>query len=211
MQKSVVDHLRLLIIRRQLEPGERLVQSDLAEQLGVSRTPIREALQELASEGLVTLSPYKSASVAEYSPVELEEIYSVRIALERYAGRLASQHITDDEIARLEHLVHQMEGAIQREDISRLIELHRDFNDTLYGASRHTRLHELIMQHVDLSIVYWHVSFRIAHRAEQTVAEQSELLAAVRAHDTETLVELIEVHLQHTASILFDYFDRQHE
>ena len=76
VHESVVDYMRGLILNGRLTPGERLVQSELAEQLGVSRTPIREALHKLAAEGLVTLSSYKGAAVADFSVSELEEIYA---------------------------------------------------------------------------------------------------------------------------------------
>ena len=77
MQESAVDHLRRLILTRQLEPGQRLVQSELAEQLGISRTPIREALHKLASEGLVVFSSYKGASVVDFSAADLIAIAGV--------------------------------------------------------------------------------------------------------------------------------------
>ena len=97
VQDAVVERLRALILSRQLQPGQRLVQADLAEQLGVSRTPIRDALTRLAHEGLVNLTSYKSATVACFSAADLEEIFAVRIGLESYAAFMAARHVADAE------------------------------------------------------------------------------------------------------------------
>ena len=110
-QESVATRLRHLILSRELRPGERLVQSKLAEQLGVSRTPIREALHSLESDGLVKLSPHKGASVADLSISDLENIYNIRIAIEGYGAYLAAQSITDEDLERLKALVRRMRKA----------------------------------------------------------------------------------------------------
>ena len=146
IQESIADRLRNLILSRHFRPGERLVQSELAEQLGVSRTPIREALYELASDGLVVLSPHKGASVADFSLEDLKDIYSIRIPLEGYGAYLATQNITPQGLARLEALVEQMEDLFQRGDRWRLLEVNREFYATFYGAAGRKRLYDLIMK-----------------------------------------------------------------
>src|SRR5690554_6210577 len=88
VQEAVVSHLRNLILSGALPPGQHLVQEELSELLGVSRTPIREALNRLASEGLVTISTYKGASVARFSTDDLTGVYSIRAGLESYATYL---------------------------------------------------------------------------------------------------------------------------
>ena len=102
--ESVADRLRSLILNRHLGPGERLVQDDLAEQLGVSRTPIREALHALAADGLVVLSPRKGASVAAFSLEDLKDLYSIRIPLEGYGAFLATRAVGPEDVATLHAL-----------------------------------------------------------------------------------------------------------
>ena len=198
MQESVVDYLRHLILTHQFAPGERLVQSDLADQLGVSRTPIREALHQLASEGLVTLSRYKGAAVTEFSPVELEEIYHVRIALESYAARLATERITDEELCELRRLVRQMREAFEARDRPRLQEVNRQFYICLYTATRQQRLYELTMNHLDLSRQYRRIYFYIDHLAANTVTEHERLLEALERRDAEEVERLTRLALQAT-------------
>ncbi len=204
-QESVVDHLRTLILRRQLKPGERLVQSDLAEELGVSRTPIREALHTLATEGLVSISSYKGASVANFSVVELEEIYNVRIALEGYAAYLATQHITEEELQHMEDLLQQKVEALQQADHTRALELNRKLYTILYKATRQQRLYELIMNHLDLSELYRRMYFIVKHLHADTVAEHKELLEILRQGDAEGAEQHTRISLQQTASSLTNF------
>lgn len=204
-QESVVDHLRTLILSRQLKPGERLVQSDLAEELGVSRTPIREALHKLASEGLVSFSAYKGASVANFSLVELEEIYNVRIALEGYAAYLAAQHASEEELQQMEALLWKTEEARQQADHSRLLELNRKFHTILYKASRQRRLYEMIINHLELSDLYRRMYFTVEHLYANTVAEHEELLEILRRGDAEGAEQHTRINLQRTASSLVSF------
>ena len=204
-QESVVDHLRTLILSRQLKPGERLVQSDLAEELGVSRTPIREALHSLATEGLVSISAYKGASVANFSVVELEEIYNVRIALEGYATYLATQHITEEELQHMEDMLQQTVEALQQADHTRALELNRKFHAILYKASRQQRLYEQIINHLDLSELYRRMYFIVKHLHANTVAEHKELLEILRQGDAEGAEQHTRINLQQTASTLINF------
>jgi DNA-binding GntR family transcriptional regulator len=201
-QESIVDYLRELILSHQLRSGERLIQSDLAEELGVSRTPVREALHQLASEGLVTLSAYKGASVTDFSLRDLEEIYCVRIALEGYAANLATQFISKDDFQQLEALVSQMKEMFRLGDRLQLLEVNRDFYSFLYAIPNQRRLYEMIMQHLDLANVYRRMAFSLDSVYMTTVADHEELLSALRQHDAQAAENLTRLWLQETADAL---------
>ncbi|MGB3715803.1 MAG: GntR family transcriptional regulator [Candidatus Promineifilaceae bacterium] len=201
-QETVVDYLRNLILSHQLMPGERLVQSDLAEELGVSRTPVRESLHQLASEGLVTNSAFKGASVADFSLGELEEIYCVRIGLEGYAAYLATQLITERDIQQLKSLVGQMKTVFKLGDRLRSLEVNRDFYSVLYAIPAQQRLYDMIMQHLDLSNVYRHMAFSLDSLYTSTVADHEELLAVLRRRDAEMAEHLTRIWLRETADAL---------
>lgn len=201
-QESVVDHLRNLIFSRRLKPGTRLVQSALAEELGVSRTPIREALHKLDSEGLVTISAYRGAAVADFSLEELQEIYCVRIALEGYAAYLAAQQVTETDIKKLEKLVHQMENLFQRSERLKLLEVNREFYHTLYAIPGQSRLHGLIMKHMDLANVYRRMAFTLNKVYTTTVPDHQELLAELRQGDAPAVERLTRIGLEKTAEAL---------
>lgn len=205
-QESVVDYLRNLILDGRLVPGERLVQSELAEQLGVSRTPVREALHKLAAEGLVTLSSYKGASVTPLSLSELEEIYTIRCALESQAAYLAAQRITEEELDRLEILLGQMREAFHAGDFPRLLQAHREFHVAVCAASKRQRLHDLAVQHLKLADVYQRMALSLGRGASDPVGEHEVILEALRRGDGDAAGRLLRGHLQTTASELLELF-----
>jgi DNA-binding GntR family transcriptional regulator len=204
-QESVLDRLRNLILSRVLRPGERLVQSELAEQFGVSRTPIREALHKLASDGLVTISPHKGASVADFSLSELEDIYSIRIPLEGYGAYLATQNITDQDLARLEVLLCKMKEVFQTGDRWRLLDVNRQFYMVLYAIMERPRLYELIMRHLDLADLYRRMAFTLDHMYMHTISEHEQLLETLRQRDPEAAEHLTRLHLERTADNLMNF------
>lgn len=201
-QESVVGYLRTLILSHQLMPGERLVQSELAYELGVSRTPVREALHQLASEGLVTISAFKGASVAGFSLRELEEIYCVRIALEGYAAHLATQLIMQSDLQQLKSLVDQMKNVFELGDRLQLLEVNREFYSVLYAIPKQQRLYEMIMQHLDLANVYRRMAFSLDSVYSSTVADHEELIAVLRRRDAEMAEYLTRIWLRETADAL---------
>jgi DNA-binding GntR family transcriptional regulator len=202
IQESVADRLRNLILSRHLRPGERLVQSELAEQLGVSRTPIREALYELASDGLVVLSPYKGASVADFSLEDLEGIYSIRIPLEGYGAYLATQSIGPEDLIQLQALVDRMEQSFQRGDRWQLLEVNREFYATFYAIAGRQRLYDLIMKHLDMAGLYRRMAFTVENHYAGTVTEHAELLDLVKQGDAVEVERRTRAGLEETVATL---------
>lgn len=207
VKESVATRIRKLILNRTLRPGERLVQSELAEQLGVSRTPIREALHKLESDGLVKLSPNKGASVADLSLSELEDIYSIRIAIEGYGAFLAAERITEEVLERLEALLRQMKEVFEQVDRWRLLDVNREFYAVLYSCADRPRLYELIMKHLDMADLYRRMAFAIDHYYRHTIADHEELLATFRQHDPEAAERLTRNQLQQTLSNLLAFLE----
>lgn len=207
-QESVAARLRHLILSRELRPGERLVQSELAEQLGVSRTPIREALHRLESDGLVKLSPNKGASVADLSISELEDIYSIRIAIEGYGAYLAAQSITNEDLKRLEELVRRMRELFEQGDRWRLLEVNRSFYAVLYAIANRPRLFDLIMKHLDLAELYRRMAFAMDSYYRNTIIDQEELLNALRRHDPEEAERLTQGQLRQTLASLLAFLKK---
>lgn len=206
-QESVATRLRHLILTRELRPGERLVQSELAGQLGVSRTPIREALHRLESDGLVKISPHKGASVADLSISELDEIYTIRIAIEGYGAYLAAQSITDEDLERLEVLVRRMREVFEQRDRWRLLEVNRGFYAELYAIANQPRLYELIMKHIDLAELYRRMAFAMDNYFRNTIADHEELLGAFRRHDPKEAERLTKAQLHKTRVSLLAFLE----
>jgi DNA-binding GntR family transcriptional regulator len=206
IQESIADRLRTLILRRHLRPGERLVQSELAEQLGVSRTPIREALYELASDGLVVLSPRKGASVADFSLEDLKDIYSIRIPLEGYGAYLATQNIGPEELAQLGTLIDQMKERFERGARWQLLDVNRAFYATFYAAAGRKRLYELIMKHLDMAGLYRRIAFTVEDHYAGTVTEHAELLELVKQGDALEVERRTRLGLEQTVATLIAFW-----
>lgn len=177
----VRETLRRSILSGELPGGTRLVQSELAEALDVSTTPIREALRDLASEGLVKLDAHRGGIVHELQAEELLEIYEIRRILEPEAMRMAVGRMSDDVIDRAVKLHERM----QESEISAdFITLNREFHLTIYDAVDSPRLIGILQGLLDASAMY--VSASILARPQlrlQAVADHSDILDALRARD----------------------------
>lgn len=202
VQETVVDGIRDLILRRKLRPGEHLVQSDLAEQFGVSRTPIREALHQLASEGLVTFSRNKGATVAKLSLSDLQDVYSVRIPLESFGTLLAAEKMTEDDLDALEAIVGQMKDAYAAGDRWELLEVNRSFYKVLYSITGRQRLYDLIMRYIDLADLYRRMAFSLDAHYSHTIADHEDLLATLRKGNPEAAEQLARKQMETTAADL---------
>lgn len=210
VQKAVVDHLRGLILSGQLMPGQRLVQGELSDQLGVSRTPVREALHILAHEGLVTLSSYKGAAVAKFSGDELVELYSVRIALESYACMLAAECMTAGDLERLEAIMQEMGAAFRQEDFELLLESHHRFHACIYEGAGKPRLYDLILKHLEQSNVYQRMALSMGRGASDPIKEHIDLVETLRRREVEAAGSLMRSHLELTMTELLRLFQERH-
>lgn len=163
---GVLDRLRVLILEGEYRPDERLVEEHLAERLGVSRTPVRQALTMLEAEGLVEIAPNKGAVVCSFSIEDVWDIYDLRAVLEGYAARRAADRISEEEVSRLRELAEEQEGISpekvpdREEAIRRMVEVNQRFHGTIVEASRNGRLGKLIQRTVEVPLVfkafYWY-------------------------------------------------------
>lgn len=144
LRDVVFNTLRQAILRGELKPGERLMEIALANRLGVSRTPIREAIRMLELEGLVIMIPRKGAQVAQITEQDLNDVLEVRLGLEELAVRFACERITDEEIKELGLAVKEFEKKMREDDLSAQAEADVKFHEIIYGATHNRRLVQII-------------------------------------------------------------------
>ncbi len=173
--------LRQAILRGELQPGQQLKQQELAAQLGMSSTPIREVLRILEAEGLIERIPYQGAYVSEVSPQEAEEITPIRALLEGFAVQLGVPRLTEQDIETLEALTKGMEEALSRMDFVQVRRLNYDFHTTIYQASGSPTLVNIIER-------LWprfatNLLWMIPGRAQRSINQHHLLLEAIRAGD----------------------------
>ena len=186
--------LRDRILHGEVAPGARLNEVEIAGELGVSRGPIREALQRLASDGLVELQAHRGAFVRRLGPAEVRDLFEVRMALETTAARLAAQRATDAQLADLDALVHAGAEPIGHADVR--FQGARDLHARLAEATANPALAaHLTLVNQELRLLRTR-SGEVPARAEHAVAEHAEIVAAVRAGDADGAAAAMEAHLR---------------
>lgn len=144
LRDVVFNTLRQAILKGELEPGERLMEIQLAERLGVSRTPIREAIRKLELEGLVLMIPRKGAEVAKISEKSLRDVLEVRRSLEELAIELACARMTGEDIKDLEQAQETFRMAVEQGDAMTIAESDEHFHDIIYNGTGNTRLVQIL-------------------------------------------------------------------
>lgn len=193
-QRAVLDELRRRIHSGQLQPGEKVLQEDVAAALGTSVVPIREALKTLQSEGLLIHHPNRGFYVTKLSRGELVELCSIRSALESLAVEKALVALDDDALAHMDELIVAMEAADRSEELEELIRLDRSFHFTLFTASDSPQLLRIIDMTWDQSDAYRSAFFMDpAHRAA-THREHRQIVDATRNRDAAAVSALLDTH-----------------
>lgn len=192
--------LRAAILDGTLGAGARLVQTELANALGVSTTPVREALRDLATEGLVAFDPHRGALVRALALDEVREIYQLRIVLEPLMVERVIEDVTTDDLDRAADLCARME---RESDISRWVELNRDFHAVLSGNSRDSRLETILAGLRDSAASYVAVSLQIGPlQTRKANDEHRELVRIYRRRDKDAAARLTVQHLESTLAAI---------
>ena len=203
----VLKLLRGAIIDGRLAPGQRLDQNEIASSFKVSRMPVREALKQLESEGLVVVYPYRGVEVARLDVSEVSELFAIRGALERLAVGQAVDAIRDESFDKLTSLLETMDRMVTAPAEGDDWSAHnRMFHDTINAASGWPRLLETIAAYRDKLDRYVRLYFSISGR-EQSQKEHWALLAALRERDKVKAEQLIERHSNSTAELLIRSID----
>jgi DNA-binding GntR family transcriptional regulator len=190
------EELESAILTGELKPRERLVESELAARLGVSRTPVREALRRLEERGLVRILPHRGAVVSDISPGEVENIYAVRIYLESLACRLACLRTGPAGIRQVEEMGAEYEAEAARREIRSLMRANDRFHDAIYITAENPCLFELIQQlRRQVHAVRFH-AWAQSERIARSLAEHQEMVEALRLRDAVRLTGLTRDHLR---------------
>ena len=196
LRDVVFNTLRQAILKGELAPGERLMEIQLAEKLGVSRTPIREAIRKLELEGLVLMIPRKGAEVAKISEKSLRDVLEVRRSLEELAIELACQRMTDEEIEQLGERQNDFKNAINKGNAMNIAETDEAFHDVIYLGTGNDKLVQ-ILNNLREQMYRYRVEYL---KEEQTrnllVNEHEELVKAIRDGNVERAQEISFNHLE---------------
>lgn len=202
-QERVEEVLRQAILGGELSPGEPLVLDDLSAQLGVSRTPIREAMRALASEGLIDMDSFRSATVHTPSLEEAREIYDLRLVLDPIAVRRAVEWIKPEELATAQAIHETMLGT---DDLGEWVDANREFHRVLQQAARSDRLISIIDGLRNSAAMQVALSLKAeSSQITQANTDHAKILQAFRDHDADAAVRLTEDHLRNTLEVIERY------
>jgi DNA-binding GntR family transcriptional regulator len=198
LHTELTSRLREMIMRHELRPGEWVPEAELCETLGVSRTPLREALKAIAVERLVILHPNRGATVADLLPEDVDHLFEAQSIIEGAASRLACQRGTDAEIANFAKVHRRMVRFFERKDRKAYFSLNQDLHRLLVAMSHNP---SLIETHAGLITQIERARFLaldIGQRWETSMAQHDAILAALQARDGDSIQALVSQHARET-------------
>jgi DNA-binding GntR family transcriptional regulator len=207
LDSFVVDEVRERIISGALPAGTKIDQQALAEELGVSRMPVREALRRLSAEGFIELISHRGAVVAELSSDEIVEIYEMRGVLQGLAARLALPHYTDDYVEEVRHILAKLDAA---KDLTEWMELNRAFHDHIESPSGAKHLLALIERLTQQCAPYLLISVQFLHAEESAVELHHAILDACSQRDADALEAAVRAHLVNWGRDVARYVEEHH-
>lgn len=204
--QGVYERLKQAIVQGDFDPGSRVVESRLAAALGISRTPVREAIHKLEREGLLRQAPGRGFFVEGLGRADIEETFGIRSVLESYAARLAAIRHLEGELQPLEEKLEEYQRGLDRGDLKVLPQVNTEFHDLLYGLSRSPRLVKMINDLRDHIYRYRLVLLKVGKMAELSHADHRLMLAAMKQRDPDRVETLVKEHLLRGRDIVLKEF-----
>jgi DNA-binding GntR family transcriptional regulator len=194
--ETAYDEIRRGILSGRFAPGERLKEKELSADLGVSRTPIREALRRLDQERLVNFVPNHGTYVADWAPQDLEEIFALRALLESHAARLAATRMSADELAELRRMVADMDEAIARGDSDGLTHANNRFHTLILSAAESPRLEAMVLRLLEVPLILRTFMHYSGDDLTRSMNHHRELLAAFAHGDPDWAQSVMSSHVK---------------
>lgn len=204
LRDVVFNTLRRAILRGELKPGERLMEIQLANKLGVSRTPIREAIRKLELEGLVLMVPRKGAEVAEITEKNLRDVLEVRCVLEELAVQLACDRIDPERMQQLLDAAAHFRDILGTADITELGEADEAFHDVIFQATDNRRLIQLLNNLREQMYRYRIEYLKKKECYPQLLEEHAAIIQAIREHDKVKATEITVQHINNQVDTVVD-------
>lgn len=193
--QHVFENLRHAILRGDIPPGNRLVESRLAETMGISRTPVREAMHKLEREGLLSKLPNSGFTVTGLTREDIEETFGIRSVLESYAARLAAVKHAEGELAPLQRKIEEYQACLDQDRLDELPKINTQFHDILYALSRSPKLIKMVNDLRDQIYRFRKIILRDKGRAGASNEDHRKMLKAMRERDGDRVERLVKEHI----------------
>lgn len=208
LREVIFNTIREAIIMGELKPGERLLEVHLAEKMGVSRTPVREAIRKLELEGLVTMIPRKGAHVAELSAKDIMDVLEVRATLDGLATALSAERIKDSELKELDNTRKQFEIYADKGNLSGSIKKDVEFHDVIYRSSRNDRLIQIANNLRELVHRFRVIYMKDYSSYTDLIKEHAEIYEAISSRDIERARIAAQNHIRNQEAAIIKAIDK---
>lgn len=195
LRDVVFNTLRQAILTGELKPGERLMEIHLANRLGVSRTPIREAIRKLELEGLVTMIPRRGAEVAQITEKSMSDVLEVRRAMDALCAQLACERITEEALGQLKEACEQFEQATRTKDVKKIAQADVELHDIILQATGNSRLIQLVNNLSEQMYRYRFEYIKDFSQHERLVEEHRIIYESLVSRDREQAARAAETHI----------------
>jgi DNA-binding GntR family transcriptional regulator len=207
LREEVYESLRKSILHGKMKPGQHLIEEQLANHVGISRTPIREAFHKLERDELVTRLPKGGFAVRKFTREDVEEIFGIRSALESYAAYLATLHMTPEKISMLENKLKESEDALAKGDGDKAVQLNTEFHDLLYKSCKSKKLVEMINTFRDYFYRYRSALLHIQDGISQSNKDHRQMLEAMKKKNPRLAERLVRKHLARGKELILREID----
>jgi DNA-binding GntR family transcriptional regulator len=191
----VFENLKKAIVRGDFSPGHRLVESRIAEAMGISRTPVREAIHKLEREGLIKKLPQGGFYVLNLTREEIEETFGIRSVLESYAAHLAALKHHKHELVPLEEKIEEFQYSLNRGETEALLKINTEFHSLLYAMSRSPKLIKMINDLQDQIYRFRRIILKIEMMAKTSNDDHRQMLSAMKRRDADRVETLVRQHI----------------
>lgn len=204
LRERIVDFIKDAVVTGRLKPGERVPEQEIAENFGISRTPIREAFRQLESEGFITVTPRKGAVVSSITDKDVSEFYVIKSLLEGFAARSACRKLTPREIKRLETLNANMMKCAEKGDFKGFFRHDNEFHDIFLKACGNDKLFNLTHQLVQQFERFRITALSLPGRMKESLAQHAEIIEAFRDGDADLVESLVRSNAEKGRDILVE-------
>ncbi len=208
LREVIFESLRQAIIMGELKPGERLMEIQFAEKMGVSRTPVREAIRKLELEGLVVMIPRKGAHVAELSVKDIIDVLEIRSSLDGLATKLAAERITEEELNNIKNNIQQFAQNMEKNNVQGLIKKDVEFHELIYKASRNEKLVHIATNLKDQIHRFRVVYLKDYSSPKELVKEHQDIYDALKKRDGIYAESLAGIHINNQQETMTTYFTK---
>ena len=205
LSEDIAESIKAAIIKGKFKPGEKISEGELAESMGISRTPLREAFRKLENEGFIEIIPRKGAVVTEIDAQEVYDLYEIKSTLEGLAARLAAVNMQDKDLEKLEKVNEELKELIDQNDLEAFYKAHTRFHEGFVKLSGNRRLNQIISNLNDHFKRFGIVSLTLPGQFENAIKQHEEIIQAFRKGNEKLVEERVKNNVMTGGKVLIDH------